>query len=117
MKPTAFQKLLAGHLLKTLALAQQRGQKLTLDELTAEVKARRVDVRTTLTLLHREGYVDAVKMRLTLQGFLLGVALSDTPLKPLRAPWAVERKAALPSSPPSRTFISRWAPNSLYRVP
>jgi len=94
MKPTSFQKLLAGHLLKTLALAQQQGQKMTLEELSAEVKARRVDVRTTLSRLHQEGYVDAVKMRLTMQGFLLGVALSDAQLRPLRAPVAAEVRAA-----------------------
>jgi hypothetical protein len=85
MTPTSFQKLLAGHLLKTLAQAQQRGRQMSLEELVEEVKARRVDVRTTMTMLHREGYVDAVKMRLTMAGFLLGVALEDKELRPLRA--------------------------------
>jgi transcription initiation factor IIE alpha subunit len=85
MTPTSFQKLLAGHLLKTLAQAQQRGRQMTLEELVEEVKARRVDVRTTMTMLHREGHVDAVKMRLTMSGFLLGVALEDKELRPLRA--------------------------------
>lgn len=85
MTPTSFQKLLAGHLLKTLAQAQQRGRQMTLEELVEEVKARRVDVRTTMTMLHREGYVDAVKMRLTMTGFLLGAALEDKELRPLRA--------------------------------
>lgn len=85
MTPTSFQKLLAGHLLKTLAQAQQQGRQMTLEELVEEVKARRVDVRTTMTMLHREGHVDAVKMRLTMSGFLLGVALEDKKLRPLRA--------------------------------
>jgi len=95
MTPTSFQKLLAGHLLKTLAQAQQRGRQMTLEELVEEVKARRVDVRTTMTMLHREGHVDAVKMRLTMSGFLLGVALEDKEFRPFwAAVVAVEVRAA-----------------------
>lgn len=85
MKPTSFQKLLAGHLLKTLARAQQQGRQMSLEELVTKVKARRVDVRTTLSLLHREDYVDAVKMRLTMKGFLVGTALASQKLRPLRS--------------------------------
>lgn len=85
MKPTSFQKLLAGHLLKALAEAQQRGVPMNLEDLVRAVKARRVDVRTTLSLLDREDYVDAVRMRLTMKGFLLGVALEGQQLRPLRS--------------------------------
>lgn len=85
MKPTTFQKLLAGHLLKTLAQAQQQGHPMSLEELVEAVKARRVDVRATLSMLHREDYVDAVKMRLTMRGFLVGVALEKHKLRPLRS--------------------------------
>ena len=85
MTPTPFQKLLAGHLLKTLAVAHQQNRRMTLDELVEEVKARRVDVRATLSMLHREDYVDAVKMRLTMRGFLAGSSLVNADLRPLRA--------------------------------
>ena len=85
MTPTPFQKLLAGHILKTLAAAQQQGRKMSLDDLVAEVKARRVDVRATLSMLHRDDYLDAVKMRLTLRGFILGASLENVSLRPLRA--------------------------------
>lgn len=85
MTPTPFQKLLAGHLLKALAVAHQQGRRLTLDELVGEVKARRVDVRATLSMLHREDYVDAVKMRLTMRGFLAGASLAEANLRPLRS--------------------------------
>jgi|GEM_PF-2243580 len=94
MTPTPFQKLLAGHLLKALAAAHQEGRPMDLDALVDEVKARRVDVRATMTMLHREGYVDAVKTRLTMRGFLAGVALTDRTLKPLRAPAVAAVKAA-----------------------
>ncbi|MCU0655161.1 MAG: hypothetical protein MUF64_07690 [Polyangiaceae bacterium] len=84
MKPTSFQKLLAGYILKTLAAAQQQGRSMNLDDLVSEVKARRGDVRVTLSMLHREGYLDAVRMRLTLQGFMIGASLEQAKLRPLR---------------------------------
>ena len=86
MKPTQFHKLLAGHLLQTLAAAQTEGEKLTLDDLVERVKARRVDVRTVVSMLHTEGYLDAIKMRLTMRGFVVGSSLANVTLRPLRQP-------------------------------
>lgn len=85
MTPTPFQKLLAGYVLKALAQAHQEGRKSGLDDLVSEVKARRVDVRATLSRLHHEGYVDAVTMRLTMKGFVVGSKLAEVELRPLRA--------------------------------
>ena len=38
-----------------------------------------------MSQLHREGMLDALTMRLSLQGFTIGQALSDATLPPLRA--------------------------------
>ena len=86
MKCTPFHKLLAGHLLQTLAAAQTEGEKLTLDDLVERVKARRVDVRAVVSMLHGEGYLDAMTMRLTMRGFIVGSSLSNVTLRPLRQP-------------------------------
>lgn len=73
------------YVLKTLALAQFQGRFATLDTVTREVGARRTDVRRVVSALHRAGYVDALRMRLTLAGFAAGAALRSAPLPPLRA--------------------------------
>ncbi len=74
-------KTIAAAVLRTLAAAQRTGEKLTLDTLTARLDLRRSDVRTSLSALHREGHVDALRMRLTLTGYALGTAFHD--LSPL----------------------------------
>jgi hypothetical protein len=56
----------------------------TLDTLTKALEVRRTDVRRAVTALHREGYVDAVRMRLTFRGLALGAAFAAAPLRPLR---------------------------------
>jgi len=75
---------IAIHLLHALTSAQREGRRIDLDELTAELGARRGDVRRTLSALHRAGFVDVLHMRPTLQGFAIGVALEGQPLVPLR---------------------------------
>jgi DNA-binding IclR family transcriptional regulator len=77
---------LAAHVLQALALAQSEGRSSSLATLTDELRVRRGDVRRTITLLHREGYVDALRMRLTLTGFALGRAYLGQTLPPLRRP-------------------------------
>jgi hypothetical protein len=79
-------KLLAPHVLHVLAVAQRRGQMLSLDAIADRVDARRSDVRTVLSELHREGHLDILHMRLTLSGFALAVSLPRRPLRrPIRA--------------------------------
>jgi DNA-binding IclR family transcriptional regulator len=75
---------LAPHLLRTLFALQNEGANVTLDTLTRALEVRRTDVRRAVTALHREGYVDAVRMRLTLRGLALGAAFAAAPLRPLR---------------------------------
>jgi DNA-binding IclR family transcriptional regulator len=75
---------LSAHVLSVLARAQSEGSTASLDTLTQELRVRRGDVRRTVTLLHRQGFVDALRMRLTLQGFALGRAYLSQALPPLR---------------------------------
>jgi DNA-binding IclR family transcriptional regulator len=75
---------LAPYVLQVLATCQQAGRLCTLADLVAEIQVRRADVRRTVSALHREGYVDALRMRLTLRGFVLGRALLKVQLPALR---------------------------------
>jgi DNA-binding IclR family transcriptional regulator len=75
---------LSAHVLSVLARAQSEGSAVSLDTLTHELRVRRGDVRRTVTLLHRQGFVDALRMRLTLQGFALGRMYMRQTLPPLR---------------------------------
>lgn len=77
-------RLLAQHLLRALARDHLEGRGSDLDTLTTDLQVRREDVRAVLSLLHLEGYLDVLRMRLTLEGFALGIALSQADLPPLR---------------------------------
>ncbi|MCC6559462.1 MAG: hypothetical protein IT372_41615 [Polyangiaceae bacterium] len=79
-------KHLAPHLLKALFLLRAEGATVTLETLTHELKVRRADVRRAVTALHREGLLDALRMRLTLRGLALGAAFAGATLRPLRRP-------------------------------
>src|SRR5579883_2358075 len=97
------------HVLQALALAQTEGRTSTLETLTEALRVRRVDIRRTVTLLHRQGYVDALRMRLTLAGFALGRAYLGVTLPPLRstAPARADVAAACPSSLPHPRLRAR----------
>jgi hypothetical protein len=71
-------KILAATLLQALAMAQRDGRSETLDTLVEKVRVRRRDIRSTLTVLHRQGMLDVLHMRLTLSGFAIGSALIST---------------------------------------
>jgi len=77
-------KDLARHLLFHLTQGHLQGRRLNLQELVNEVKVRRADVRATLTLLHQQGLYDAVRCRLTMTGFALGIGLRREVLPVLR---------------------------------
>lgn len=77
-------RTLSSYVLRALAAAQIEGRTMNLATLVAELNVRRGDVRSAVSALHREGYVNALRMRLTLQGFLLGHALMREELPPLR---------------------------------
>lgn len=77
-------KDLAPHLLKILYAFQNDGVTVTLETLTSALQVRRIDVRRAITAMHREGYLDALRMRLTLRGLALGAAFTVSSLRPLR---------------------------------
>ena len=83
-------RTLSMHVLRALAHAQTEGQRSTLDTLVDEIKVRRRDVRAAVTALHQQGLVDAIHMRLTLQGFTVGRSLVAQELPALRT--AAERR-------------------------
>jgi DNA-binding IclR family transcriptional regulator len=87
-------ELLAVHLLRALCAARVADRSTSLDDLVGRVGARRGDVRRMLSALHREGLVDVVRMRPTLEGFALGRALAGKRLRPFRILRATVIKAA-----------------------
>jgi len=77
---------LAPYVLRTIARYQLNGRLITLQTLVDEIGVRRADLRKTVSALHREGYVDALHMRLTMRGFAVGTPLLCQELPPLRQP-------------------------------
>lgn len=78
------QSLVALHLLKSLAVAQARGRVVTLETLCEGLGLRRAEARAALSSLHREGYVDVGRMKLSLSGLAIASGLARTRLAPLR---------------------------------
>lgn len=87
------QQTLSAHVLRALAQAQIEGHVSNLETLVEELRVRRTDVRAVLSSLHREGYLDVLRMRLTLAGFALGRAYLGEQLPELR-PAKIARAAA-----------------------
>lgn len=75
-------QVLSQHVLRWLAA--RKTQRVSLDEVVSGVGARRAEIRAVLSSLHREGYYDVVRGRLTLAGFTVGRALGGQALAPLR---------------------------------
>jgi hypothetical protein len=99
MKPSISPQTLALHIVRHLAAAQQQGERTSLDDLVESLKVRRTDVRAVVSKLHTQGYLNALTMSLTLQGFMLGASLTSARLPPLRAPRPA--LAAVPAGPVS----------------
>jgi hypothetical protein len=81
---TISRQALAEHLLRVIARDLLQGQRSDLDSLCATIALRREDVRSTLSDLHREGYLDVLRMRLSFAGFALGISLLDQPVRAVR---------------------------------
>jgi DNA-binding IclR family transcriptional regulator len=75
-------RILAAHVLR--AIARPRRHIVTVEDIARLVGARRADVRSIVTRLHQEGFVDALRMRPTLAGLALAVALRSCKLKNVR---------------------------------
>jgi DNA-binding IclR family transcriptional regulator len=93
-------RTLSPHVLRALALAQIEGRAANLETLIEALGVRRGDLRRTVTLLHRQGFVDVLRMRLTLAGFALGRAYLSIELGELRAV-ATGSPAGVPQTPPA----------------
>ena len=87
-------KNLAAYILQALTLAQMEGRSENLETLVETLRVRRKDIRSTLTVLHRQGLVDVLRMRLSLSGFAIGTALLGQPLPELRKAPLVAIEAA-----------------------
>ena len=77
--------LLAIHLLKELTTLQRRGRRADLATLAERVGVRRADARTVLSRLHQQGFIDVLRMRVTLAGLAIGASLRGVTLAPLFA--------------------------------
>jgi hypothetical protein len=75
---------LAEQLLATMTRDHLADRRSDLDSLCGGVDVRRADVRSTLTALHHAGYLDVLRMRLTLAGFAAGMSLIDQPVRAIR---------------------------------
>jgi hypothetical protein len=80
--------VLAIHVMRTLTRAQRRGRVLTLEDVARELGVRKLDVRSVISTLHAQGFVDAVRMRVTMLGLAVGAAVRGERLPRLRAPAA-----------------------------
>jgi hypothetical protein len=88
-------RTVAAYVLRALAEAQIDGRASTLQTLTDAIEVRKTDIRAAVTALHQEGYLDALRMRLTLRGFTVGSALIGEKLPALRPePLPVATRAA-----------------------
>lgn len=85
---------LAAQVLVALARAAQKGRNVTAADLADTLEVRRADVRDVVSRLHREGHVDALRMRLSLSGLALAKAFAQGKAKPVRREQAEVRSRA-----------------------
>jgi transcription initiation factor IIE alpha subunit len=76
-------RALAAHVLRVLA--KPRAKVLTIDDLSRRVDARREDVRRVISQLHREGHVDALRMRATMTGLAIATSMRSCKLREMRS--------------------------------
>ena len=72
------------HLLGEIVEAAREGRSTHLEELCETIGVRKPDCRKALSTLHRQGFVDVLRMRPTLTGFALGSAVRAGEMKQLR---------------------------------
>ncbi len=86
--------VVAMHVLRALTRSARTERRVSLEDLSTELRVRKVDVRRILTTLDRQGFVDVLHMRPTMLGFAIGHALGAGDLTVQRAPRAVAARAA-----------------------
>ena len=85
MNPTARSLCLQAHVLCAFTQAAHEGRLLGLDELTEQIGVSRAAVRNAVSELHVDGFVDALRMRVTMSGLVFGTYLGAQKLTPLVA--------------------------------
>ncbi len=70
--------------LREFADAQDRGERISLDDLASTLGVRRGELRGIVNRLHQQGLVDALRMRPTLAGFAMGRTAAGLTLRALR---------------------------------
>jgi len=76
--------VLAIHVMRELSRAQRAGEAISLEELANRIEVRKVDVRRVVSELDRRGFVDALRLRVTMLGFALGSAVGSSELRSVR---------------------------------
>ena len=85
--------VLAMHVLRAIFAAQTKHRHITLEDVARAVGARKAEVRSVVSDLDRQGFVDAMRMRLTFAGFAIAASTGEA-LRALRqAPSAVHKAA------------------------
>ncbi len=80
-------EVIAIHVMREMTSAQAAGRRITALDLAEALQVRRADIRTVVSELHRQGLVDAMRMRVTLAGFAYARAVTD--VTPIRKPASV----------------------------
>jgi hypothetical protein len=76
--------VLAIHVMRELTRAQLQGELLSLEDLANKLEVRKADVRAVVSTLHQAGYVDALRLRVTMMGLCIGASTHDATLTPVR---------------------------------
>ncbi len=88
-KRTILNDVLAIHVMRELTRAQGEGEVLSLEELANKLEVRKADVRTVVSALHQAGFVDALRLRVTMMGLAIGATTSAATLRAARQERAV----------------------------
>ncbi len=99
MSPVLDRKAVAAHVLVALSVAAEEGRSVTVADVAETIKVRRGDVREVVSQLHAEGHVDALRMRLSMTGFVLARNLAKANLKKARDVEAAKKVAKASESP------------------
>lgn len=77
-------ELTAIHVMRAVTIAHRAKRPIDLETLARELDVRKTDVRSVVSKLHAQGFLDAMRMRPTMLGLTLGLAAKGVPLRPLR---------------------------------
>jgi len=73
--------VLAIHVMRELTRAQGEGEVLSLEDLANALEVRKADVRVVVSALHQAGFVDALRLRVTMLGLAIGATARGSTLR------------------------------------